>query len=328
MFRAELGGPDGMLTPRETAAAVSAALLHRRDARLFEAAEKGQLTNRAQLAEHIRRMLDDPKLAKPRLLGFFREYFEYGQAPEVFKDRPKDLMHEPKQHVADTDRLILHLVTEDKDVFRQLLTTPLAYVNVKQQRNKQKGIEELAPAVTKNPNNNKGQEIIETLYGLKEWPTQQPITQAPGGRIGVLMQPSWLIAWSENFNNDIAISMLVGALRARLATRAEVARLAVPGASAVAVRTGCSPRRNARNRPAAIVAMNQTQTASAGRPRSAAICSGTLCRQRFLIGVDSATWPRAWQPASVRPAPVTVTGSFRISPSWVSRTPCTVRLPG
>ena len=203
MFRAELGGPDGMLTPRETAAAVSAALLHRRDARLFEAAEKGQLTNRAQLAEHIRRMLEDPKLAKPRVLGFFREYFEYGQAPEVFKDRPKDLMHEPKQHVADTDRLILHLVEQDKDVFRQLLTTPLAFVNARTKQNKQTRMDELTPGVAKNPQNNKGQATIETLYGLSDWPAQQPITQAPGGRIGVLMQPSWLIAWSENFNNDI-----------------------------------------------------------------------------------------------------------------------------
>jgi cytochrome c553 len=203
IFRAELGGPDGMLTPRETAAALSAALLHRRDARLFDAAEKGQITTRAQLAEHIRRLLDDPKTSPPRVLGFFREYFEYGNAPEVFKDRPKDLMHEPKQHVADTDRLILHLVATDKDVFRQLLTTPLAFVNVKMQKNKQTRLDELAPAVTKNPQNNKGQEIIETLYGLPEWTAQQPFTQTPGTRLGVLMQPSWLIAWSENFNNDI-----------------------------------------------------------------------------------------------------------------------------
>ena len=203
IFRAELGGPDGMLTPRETAAALSAALLHRRDARLFDAAEKGQLTTRAQLAEHIRRILDDPKNSPPRVLGFFREYFEYGQAPEVFKDQPKDLMHAPKQHVADTDRLILHLVAADKDVFRQLLTTPLAFVNVKLQKNKQTRLDELAPAVTKNPQNNKGQELIETLYGLNEWPAQQPVTQPPGARLGVLMQPSWLIAWSENFNNDI-----------------------------------------------------------------------------------------------------------------------------
>ncbi|MFM8469165.1 MAG: DUF1592 domain-containing protein, partial [Limisphaerales bacterium] len=173
IFRAELGGPDGLLTPRETAGALSAALAHRRDARLFEAADKGQLTTRAQLAEHVRRILDDSKIAKPRVLGFFREYFEYGQAPEVFKDRPKDLMHEPKQHVADTDRLILYLLDQDKDVFRQLLTTPQAFVNVKLQKNKQTRQDELAPALTKNPQNNKGQEIIETLYGLREWTAQQ-----------------------------------------------------------------------------------------------------------------------------------------------------------
>ncbi len=203
VFRSEMGGADGMLSPREAAAAISSALMFKRDGKLLEAVEKGEFTTREKIAEHVRRILDDPKAKKPRILGFFREYFEYGNATEVFKDRPKDVMHEPKQHVADTDRLVLHILEQDKDVFRQLLTTPLAFVNVKSQTNKQTRQEELAQAVTPNKQNNKGQAAIETLYGLEEWTAEQPITQKENTRIGILMQPSWLIAWSENFNNDI-----------------------------------------------------------------------------------------------------------------------------
>ena len=203
MFRAELGGPDGMLTPLETAAAISSALMHKRESGIFSAAEKGQLATREQIAEHVRRILDDPKIQKPRVLGFFREYFEYDHATEVFKDEPKDLWHRPDQAVLDTDRLILHILAEDKDVFRTLLTTPLAFVNVKSGKNKETKQEELQRAQVPNPQNQKGKAPIESLYGLAEWTQQQPITQAPGTRIGILMQPSWIVAWSENFNNDI-----------------------------------------------------------------------------------------------------------------------------
>jgi hypothetical protein len=203
VFRREYGGPDGLLTPREAAAAVSAALTVKREARLFDAVEKGQVTSRADLAGHVKRILDDPGLQKPRLLGFFREYFEYGQAPEVFKDQPKDLWHRPEQHVRDTDRLILHLLEEDRDVFRQLLLTPLAFVNVKGGKDKQTGQPRLERSDVPNPHNQRGQAPLESLYGLQEWTADQPVRQREGTRMGILMQPSWLLAWSENFNNDI-----------------------------------------------------------------------------------------------------------------------------
>lgn len=203
MFRFEMGSPDGMLTPREAAASVSAALTHRRERLLFEAAEKGQLKTRDDIAQHVRRILDDPKIQKPRLLGFFREYFEYDNATEVFKDSPKDLWHRPDQHVKDTDRLVLHILAEDKDVFRQLLTTRLAFANVKTSTNKQTRQEEIQRALVPNPHNEKGKAVPELLYGLTEWTDRQPFEQPEHTRIGILMQPSWLVAWSENFNNDI-----------------------------------------------------------------------------------------------------------------------------
>ena len=203
IFRSELGGPDAMLTSQETAAAITTALLHRRESRILEAAEKGQLATREQIAEQVRRILDDPKIVKPRMLGFFREYFEYDNATEVFKDEPKDLWHRPEQHVRDTERLILHIMSEDKDVFRELLTTPLAFANVKMATNKETRREEIQRALIPNAHNQRGMALPESLYGLETWTPEQPFAQQPQTRIGILMQPSWLMAWSENFHNDI-----------------------------------------------------------------------------------------------------------------------------
>jgi hypothetical protein len=203
VFRGELGGPGGRMTPGETARAIAAALLDRRDPGLLAALEGGRLSTPEQVAAEVRRLLDEPRIAKPRLLGFFREYFEYGRAVDVFKDEPKDLWHRPDQHVRDTDRLVLHLLAEDRDLFRRLLLTPLAFANVKAQKNKVTRQDEISRALVPNPHNQKGKAVPEALYGLAEWTPRQPFEQEAGTRAGILMQPSWLVAWSENFHTDI-----------------------------------------------------------------------------------------------------------------------------
>ena len=53
VFRSELGGAGGMLTPREAASAICAALMHRRESRLFDAAEKGELAMRKRAGNAI-----------------------------------------------------------------------------------------------------------------------------------------------------------------------------------------------------------------------------------------------------------------------------------
>jgi len=208
MFRSELGrGATGtgrqMLAPQELALAVSLALGDRREAGLTAAATKNEIVTREQVAAHVRRILDDPKAANPRLLRFFRQYFEYANALDVFKDKPKEFVHEPRQLVADTDRLVLHVLAADKDVFRELLTTPKSFVNYTTAKNKQKGgIEEPKPSVVLNPINNKGQKGIESVYGIEAWVPEQPVTLPEKTRLGILMQPSWLAAWSTNFDTD------------------------------------------------------------------------------------------------------------------------------
>jgi hypothetical protein len=207
MFRSELGkgaaeGSRRRLAPDELAVAISLALGDRRDPILLQAAQKGELQTRAQVADQVRRLLDDPRFDKSRILKFFREYFDYANALNVFKDRPRTFVHAPQQLVADTDCLVLFVVASDRDVFRQLLTTPVSFVNYKVARSKQTNRDEGQPGVILNPINNKGQKGVESVYGLESWPAQQPAALPDGTRLGILMQPSWLVAYSTNFDND------------------------------------------------------------------------------------------------------------------------------
>jgi len=191
-----------MLSPREIAFAVSLGLSDRREPGLFDAAAKGGLTTREEVAAHLRRILEDPKFPKTRLLGFFREYFGYDRATEVFKDRPADVLFAPQQMVRDTDQLILWVLDRDKDILRELLTTPKSFVNWAGPREDKKTKQiVLKRAVEAHPINDKGRKHPEAAYGLEEWPESQPV-DLPGDRLGVLMQPSWVVAWSGNFEND------------------------------------------------------------------------------------------------------------------------------
>jgi len=191
-----------MLSPREIAFALSLGLSDRREPGLFEAAAKGGLTTREEVAAQVRRILDDPKFPKSRLLGFFREYFGYDRAVDVFKDKPSDVLHAPQQMVKDTDQLILWILERDRDVLRELLTTPKSFVNWAGPREDKKTKQIVNKrAVEAHPINDKGRKHPEAAYGFDEWPEVQPV-DLPGDRVGILMQPSWLVAWSGNFDND------------------------------------------------------------------------------------------------------------------------------
>lgn len=205
MYRQELGtgaGTRRRLSQSEIARSVSLAILDRRDSLLTQAAEKGELETAEQVALHIQRIFSDPKREPAGVYRFFREYFEYHKALDVFKDKPKTFVHEPRTLVSDTDRLVKHIVAEDRDVFRKLLTTRLSFVNYNTKENKQTRQPEPVPAVTLNPHNNKDQTGVESVYGLAEFPTPQPTELPVGERLGILMQPSWLVAFSTNFDND------------------------------------------------------------------------------------------------------------------------------
>jgi len=210
LFRSELGTGSGrrMLAPQEIAVALSLALGDRRESGLMAAAAKGELAAKDQIATQLRRMLDDPKVEKARLLKFFREYFEYDQATNVFKDKPKAFAHEPNWYVTDTDRLILSILAADKDVFRELLTTDKSFVNYSTGKNKETRLEEPKQGAVIPPKRDSKTGTltpipgVEYVYGVEKWDPRQPMALPPETRLGILMQPSWLTAWSTNFDND------------------------------------------------------------------------------------------------------------------------------
>lgn len=197
VFRLELGDgkPDEhgrmLLAPRELAYAISCALTDRRpDNQLLSAANDGKLASRDDVRREVERMLHDDKIAKPRILRFFREFFGYEAAVDVFKERKDFEEHEPHILVSDTDQLIQYILAQDKDVLRELLTTNKSFVNFRHDSQGDK------PASDKRR--------VQFSYNLPKswkWTADQPIELPREERAGILTQPSWLVAHSLNFDN-------------------------------------------------------------------------------------------------------------------------------
>jgi mono/diheme cytochrome c family protein len=214
LFRMELGlgpqQPDGrrMLSPHELAYALSYTLHDHPVKSLLTAADQGNLATRDDVEREARALLDSDELlrgrarrgelfwtvangppggpAKPRMLRFFREYFDYAKAGDVFKDDTRSGgVHDARKIVQDADWLVLSVLAEDRDVLAQLLTTenfPVMYGNAK-----------LASKVN-----------YATVYNFTEpnWPTDRAVTMPTGQRAGLLTHPAWLVAHSGNFDND------------------------------------------------------------------------------------------------------------------------------
>lgn len=218
VFRMEVGSgkpdPKGRvrLAPREIAFALAYALTDRRpDAQLLTAAATGELDTDAGVAKQARRMLDEANLDKPRILRFFREYFGYDAALEVFKDNKANPAHDARVLVEDTDRLVEYILDRDRDVLRELLTTTKSFVASRAAADiKKKRAEGLAkferekaanPAKFKNKTYKPFGRSIYEAYGLADFPDQQPVELPADQRAGILTQPSWLVAHSTSFDN-------------------------------------------------------------------------------------------------------------------------------
>jgi hypothetical protein len=216
IYRFELGlGPEAsgnrrMLSPTELEQAVSLSVGNSRDPNfipaLVDAAAKGESAIKEAVAARVGSAFDDPKGDKAHALKFFNEYFDYYTAPSIFKAETHQHEAKPPYHhdaawlVNDTDHLVRYILNQDRDVFRQLLTTPLAFVNFTLMEDKQTRVVNV-PAMAMKPHR-ADVRGLEYIYGFDEWPVSQPVTLPEGTRIGVLMQPSWLQARSTNFDND------------------------------------------------------------------------------------------------------------------------------
>ncbi len=198
IFRYEVGGPPNeqgvaRLLPDEIASALAYTLTDERPPRwLVDDARNGKLDDDAGVAAAVRKMFDDEKLDKSRILRFFHEFFEYPKATEVFKN-PEDFKeHKARVLVSDTDNLIRWILDRDTEVLRELLTTNRCFVNTRYDSNKKKTVQYEA----------KGQ--IHLSYSLPsdwKWTDKQPIELPADKRAGILTQPSWLVAWSINDAN-------------------------------------------------------------------------------------------------------------------------------
>jgi len=223
LFRMELGLgeqlPDGRrrLAPRETAYALSHVLFDYVDPSLLKAANQGRLGTAADVKREFERLLDapdksvrgpankrfwtvgkgagvtNPKLldpAQPRLLRFFRQYFGYTAAPEVFKDDTRhDGKHKPWDLVMDADWFVLRALKDDRQVLAQLLTNDHYFVQVRST---------IKPIRAAMPYN------IDGPMARAENPPAipDPIRMGAGQRAGLLTHPAWLVAHSGNFEND------------------------------------------------------------------------------------------------------------------------------
>ena len=144
LFRPELaedGKPDQhgrvMLQDWELGLSVNHALRYiKPDDELRKAIVAGRMRTRADVKREVERMLAADNIRKPRILRFFRDYFDYDLGGYICKDtkalaetgvstRGTSHYRAMFDATASTDRLVELILHEDKDVFKQLLTTDL-----------------------------------------------------------------------------------------------------------------------------------------------------------------------------------------------------------
>lgn len=222
IYRFELGrgerAADGrvMLSPRELAYAIAFALTDQApDRELAKSLQEGRLNSTDDVRREVARILDDPKLKKSRVMRFFEEYFEFTAAEDVFKDLPRGKWR-PDVLINDTRMLIQHILDQDRDVLKQLLTTNECFVNCrldpkqglvparivkKKQPKKDKKTGRIIPVPPRDPFR---QIEIHDFYSLPldwEWEKKQPVRFPANERAGILTQPSWLAAFASNNEN-------------------------------------------------------------------------------------------------------------------------------
>ena len=212
LFREELGAgqPDKLsrirLSQMEIAQAIMYALGDHRDTTMINAAIQGKLGTKQEILKQINERFDHSgkSLGNTRILQFFREYFNYTYATEIFKDKPSHGYHLPHLLIQDLELTIKHIVNKDENVLYHLLTTNEFHVDSRFHAPSSKLYQASLNPGGSGVNAVRSDPEYATLYGLPRdwiWTDQQPITLPKKMRAGVLTHPAWLVAWSGNFDN-------------------------------------------------------------------------------------------------------------------------------
>jgi hypothetical protein len=124
-----------MLKDWELGLALNHALSYVRPAEaLRKAIVDGRMRTREDVKREVSRMLDDDSIRKPRVLRFFRDFFDYDLGGYICKDNAalgrtgvssKGTSHYRAMFdaTASSDRLIELILKKDEDVLKELLTT-------------------------------------------------------------------------------------------------------------------------------------------------------------------------------------------------------------
>jgi len=253
LFRPELvqyGTPDKhgrvMLQGQELALAISTAFSYiRPDEKLKNALASGKLKTREDVKREVTRILNDDSIRKPRMLQFFKEYFDYDLSASICKDDKalaqaggsRGTRHYSAMNsmIHNTDRLIELILHEDKNVFKELLTTDrviyaggddnyfrnvdvkIPALGKKRKANKKKGIKAETDAEFKARKKAHGIAVKKVMASIFPGSKEKIYVRIPQfihrespknlttvnkeQRIGILTHPSWLVAHSDAMDN-------------------------------------------------------------------------------------------------------------------------------
>jgi hypothetical protein len=236
LFRTELAdyaAPDEygrvMLQDQELALAVNAAFSYiPPDAALRQAVLEGKMKTREDVQREVARILADDSLRKPRVLQFFREYFDYDRAGTVCKDNKalvsaggnaRNYYKSMFGMTAQTDRLVERILEEDQNVLYELLTTDRVVFEEKLdkdyfgefvgRRNSPPPQDDAKPdrnassPLIRPADLPKGETIhVRIAQVVKPANTRRTLTTLPAEqRKGILTHPSWLVSHSDAMDN-------------------------------------------------------------------------------------------------------------------------------
>ncbi|MEM8952625.1 MAG: DUF1588 domain-containing protein [Verrucomicrobiota bacterium] len=241
LFRTELveyGTPDEhdrvMLQDWELALAVNGAFSYLPpNSELRQAVLDGRMKTREDVEREVARIIEDPSIRKPRVLQFFREYFDYDRAGRICKDtaalkkaaggndtrRYTEAMYAATQ---STDRLIELILEEDRDVLSEILTTDRVvydrrndtlyystHENLKNPKPKphpEKRNKKIEPTPEEKGHTilPDGERISVRVPALRYYSgnSDRILTTAPKEeRMGILTHPAWLVSHTDAMDN-------------------------------------------------------------------------------------------------------------------------------